>query len=104
MHDRRSRRDVHEPMQPLPILPQTTLPAGCRRDREHQQNHERRLTREDEGTLQDVVPDRAELTGPGRVAELIEDEIRRQMEERVRERPDAEHATNRLKPVDLEDE
>jgi hypothetical protein len=91
--------EIDQPVQALPVLLQPADPPRRGRDGERQQNRERRHPREDEATLQDVFLDRPELAGLERVAELIEHEIGAQVNQRVRERPHAEHPAGALENV-----
>ena len=95
--------DVDEPVQPLPVLLSRRIQPVVDVIASSSRITNASMPDEDEPPLEDVLPDRAELAGLQRVAELIEDQIDRQVHERVGERPDAEHPADDLEAVEPED-
>src|SRR5580765_225961 len=100
MNDAGHAGHVDEPMEPGPVLLETSHPAGGGGERQKRQAEERELADEDELPLEDVLPDRIELAGARRIAQLIEHQVNAQMRGGVRERPQPKHSPEVVNLVD----
>ena len=86
MHDRAAGREVDQAMEGLPSSTQTPDPTFGRRDRERRQQQECERAHQDERALRDIAKHRVP------VEELIEHDVRREVQRGVEEREEPEHA------------